>query len=101
MAGDPTSRGSSMTPAQYERMWLLFEEAQRCKTQQRRSFLDEQCAAEPLLRAEVEKLLAQVDRSSTALLDEPCPVSVKTQLGVPGVDSLLGRRVGPYEVQQQ
>jgi serine/threonine protein kinase/tetratricopeptide (TPR) repeat protein len=90
-----------MTPAQYERMWLLFEEAQSRRPQQRRAFLDEQCAADPLLRAEVEKLLAQAERRTTALLDAHCPVNLKMQLGDADADSLLGRRVGPYEVQRQ
>jgi serine/threonine protein kinase/tetratricopeptide (TPR) repeat protein len=89
-----------MTPETYERAWTLFDEVQPRSSDERKAFLDERCAADPELRAEVEKLLAEVEKGKPELLARPCPITVKGQLPAPAQDNWLGRHVGPYEIQK-
>jgi hypothetical protein len=48
-----------MTPERHQRVYALFEAALRCDPAGRQVLLDERCAGDPELRAEVERLLAQ------------------------------------------
>ena len=48
-----------MTPETYERLWVIFDEVRQHPRSARGPLLDERCAGQPELRAEVEKLLAQ------------------------------------------
>jgi serine/threonine protein kinase len=59
------------------------------------------CAGQPELRAEVEKLLAQADDGPAEVLGAPGPLNVKTHWSAEREDSLIGRRVGPYEIQRR
>jgi serine/threonine protein kinase/WD40 repeat protein/tetratricopeptide (TPR) repeat protein len=95
-----------MTPESYKRLWSLFDEAQKRGTLDREAFLDEQCAGEPELRGEVEKLIAQADNGTLDLLAKPSPMAVKAQFAVPSVDltaahdinsSTLGLNSSPAE----
>src|SRR5439155_21000544 len=62
--------------------------------------LDARCGDDPRLRAEVGKLLARADAAPTAdFLGGPSPLTFKGQW-LPG-DPLVGRQVGPYEIQRQ
>jgi serine/threonine protein kinase/tetratricopeptide (TPR) repeat protein len=89
-----------MTPETYERAWALFDEAQQRSSDERQAFLDERCATDTELRAEVEKLLAEADRGKPAFLPGQCLITLKGQLGAPAQDNLLGRHIGPYEIQK-
>jgi non-specific serine/threonine protein kinase/serine/threonine-protein kinase len=86
-----------MTPECYERLWSLFEEVAGLPPAERRAVLDARCAAEPGVRAELERMLNQADRDADSLLGEPCPLTALWR----AEDSLLGRRVGPYEIRQR
>jgi len=90
-----------MTPAIYQRLWSLFDEAQKRGSSERQAFLDERCGADPALRAEVEKLLAHAEKGTPDLLANPCPVTVKAQMAAPSEDKWIGCHVGPYEIQKQ
>jgi tRNA A-37 threonylcarbamoyl transferase component Bud32 len=103
-----------MTPEHYQRLCQLFDQAQARPTEQRAAFLDEVGAADPALRAELESLLADdQEAQGEQLLQGPCPVNAKALLPgerptVPGAppaaepgDALVGRRLGPYLVEQR
>jgi tetratricopeptide (TPR) repeat protein len=104
-----------MTPQQYERLCELFDQAQARTSDQRTAFLREVGADDPGLRAELEKLLAD-DQAARGeqFLQGPCPVNARdllpsgerpTVVGAPppteAGDGLVGRRVGPYLIEQR
>jgi serine/threonine protein kinase/tetratricopeptide (TPR) repeat protein len=82
-------------------MWALFDEARERRPDERQALLDERCAAEPEMRAEVEKLLARAEQRAPDLLAGPSPVSLTAQWRAPSEDPWIGRHVGPYVVQDQ
>lgn len=59
----------------------------------RGAWLDEQCADDAALRAEVGQLLA-ADAADVGMLDEP--LNDQIARGAIGADSRIGRRLGPY-----
>jgi putative intracellular protease/amidase len=70
-----------MTPERYELLCELFDQAQRLPPDQRAAFLEQTCADDPSLRAELEKLLADDQKArAEQLLHEPCPVNAKALL---------------------
>jgi serine/threonine protein kinase len=89
-----------MTPATYERMWDVFDEARQRPRAGRAAFLDERCADNAELRAEVEKLLEQAEGEDPGPFAAPGPLTVKANWLNDREDPLIGRRVGPYEVQK-
>jgi tetratricopeptide (TPR) repeat protein len=104
-----------MDPERYERLCHLFDQAQPLASAQRAAFLDEACAGDPTLRAEVDSLLAH-DRQARGegLFQGPCPVNARALLPAdePGTvpaappapgpdDALIGRKVGPYVIAQR
>jgi uncharacterized protein (TIGR03067 family) len=104
-----------MTPERYERLCRLFDQAQPLAPAERAAFLEQACAGDPTLRAELDNLLAQDQKArGERLFQEPCPVNAKALLpaeepltlppappaGEPD-DALVGRRVGPYLIEQR
>jgi serine/threonine protein kinase len=104
-----------MTPERYERLCQLFDQAQQRPAGERAAFLDQACGDDPVMRAEVEKLLDH-DRGARAeqLFQEPCPANANAFLstGEPTIvtaapspgepdDALIGRRIGPYLIQER
>src|SRR5262249_39139665 len=55
----PAWRFGTMTLERDQRVYTLFEAALRCDPAGRQALLEEACAGDPALRAEVERLLAQ------------------------------------------
>jgi tetratricopeptide (TPR) repeat protein len=104
-----------MTPARYERLCQLFDQVQPLTPAERAAFLGAACADDPPLRGEVESLLVQDQQAGAEqLFRQPCRVNAKRLLApadtatVEGTgreagpdDALLGRRLGPYLVQQR
>jgi serine/threonine-protein kinase len=103
-----------MTPERYERLCELFDRAQPLAPAERAAFLDGACAGDPALRAELEGLLAHDERARREqLLQGPCPLNARALLPpdephtVPTAppakpdDALVGRRVGPYRIEQR
>jgi tetratricopeptide (TPR) repeat protein len=104
-----------MSPERYERLCQLFDQAQPLVPAARAAFLEQACAGDPALRAELDKLLAHDQEArGQQLFQEPCPLNAKALLaaeepptlppappaGEPD-DALVGRRVGPYLVEQR
>jgi WD40 repeat protein len=104
-----------VTPQRYQRLCELFDQAQALPPAGHAAFLEEACAADPSLRPDLDRLLAH-DRQARgeALLQGSCPVNAKALLAgeepvtLPGAsssaapgDALVGRRVGPYLVEQR
>jgi WD40 repeat protein len=103
-----------MTPQQYERLCELFDRVLAQPADGRAAFLHEVGAADPALRAELEGMLAEDQKArGEQLFQGPCPVNAKALLPgepptVPGAppaaepdDALVGRRVGPYLIEQR
>jgi serine/threonine protein kinase len=89
-----------MTPDAYEQMWVIYDEAQRCEPAQRQAFLDERCAGDADLRARLGQLLAQAEAGVTReFLKWPCLLDVTSRPFGTAEDLLVGRRIGPYEIQ--
>jgi len=88
-----------MTPEQWQRVRPILESALELDSANRATFLDEACA-DPLLRGEVESLIAAHEQAGTGLLNSAA---------VPGCFSgeearfrlLPGKRVGPYEIVEE
>ena len=71
----------------------VFQQAADLPPEQRAAFLDEQCANQPAVRAEVESLLAHLDDETIA--------SLRIATATPPQDSeMRGTRIGPYKLLQ-
>jgi serine/threonine protein kinase len=104
-----------MTPERYQRLGKLFDRAQALAPAERAAFLQQACAGDLLLRAELDRLLAHDQEARREqLLQEPCPVNARAFLAgnepgtVPGAppgaepeDGLVGRQLGPYRIEQR
>src|SRR6516162_9690841 len=90
-----------MTPQDYERMWLLFEDAKQKPSTQRDAFLELHCSGNSELRREVVRLLAQAEVTATDFLSKPILSDVNFPPPPAADDPLIGKRVGPYEIQQR
>jgi tetratricopeptide (TPR) repeat protein len=104
-----------MTPQQYERLCELFDQAQARTPDERAALLREVGAGDPSFAAELQAMLADDQRArDEQLLQRPCPVNANAILP-PGdwptvvgaappaeaSDGLVGRRVGPYLIEQR
>jgi WD40 repeat protein/Tfp pilus assembly protein PilF len=89
-----------MTPQDYERMWLLFEEAKQKQPGERAAFLEDRCSGNTELCREVVRLLAQDEAATPTFLARPIVGDATFAPPAAGADPLIGRRVGPYEIQQ-
>jgi len=80
-----------MTPEQWTRVKDLFSAALHVPSERRGAFLDDTCGDDPAVRAEVERLLAQQERSGD-FLDTPAaaPVTAVERTFVPG-QTVAGR----------
>jgi formylglycine-generating enzyme required for sulfatase activity len=104
-----------MTPELYERLCQLFDQAQTLPGDDRLAFLAEVGAAEPELRGELERLLAQDEQARRdGLLQQPCPLNARIllpnstpptlppeQAEAQSADELVGRKVGPYVIEER
>jgi WD40 repeat protein len=109
-----------MTPNRGDQVYAVFEAALKCEPAGRAARLDELCTADPDLRAEVERLLAQDEQASRdrflaptgaafgrALLDAPTaapdpgatgpPPAIDTGATGPPGDSTLGPPPSPHD----
>src|ERR1700682_4313106 len=84
-----------MTPEQWERIKELVDAGLDCEGDARARFLDEACAGDPSLRAEVCQLIASHERAGNFMAVSGCDAA--TELFAEDRDaSLVGRRIGPY-----
>jgi serine/threonine-protein kinase len=90
-----------MTPQDYERMWLLFEEAKQKPPTEREAFLEGHCSGNAELCREVGRLLAQAEATLPKFLARPILGDIAFPPPAPAYDPLIGQRVGPYQLQRQ
>ena len=85
-----------MDAERWRRINTLFHAALERGPGDREAFLDEACAGDPALRAEVLSLLQM--HSGPGIVDRPAVEADPGLLPSAGDDPLIGRRLGPYEV---
>ena len=86
-----------MTPERWQEVGAIFERALACAPGERAALLEEACAGDAELREEIESLLATYDDGGSSLdLPPIAGPAVRDALG--GFESLMGKRVGGYEV---
>ena len=86
-----------MTPDRWQRVKDVFSAASALDEPQRARYLDEACADDAELRAEVASLL-DAHNHADAIVDRPAAAYVHSSALFAGVDRRIGQRVGPYEI---
>ncbi|MBD3401694.1 tetratricopeptide repeat protein [candidate division GN15 bacterium] len=86
-----------MDSARWNQIQDIFTEAADLPSDQRDTFLDRACGDDNDLRAEVMKLL-KADRSAHSLFSGG---GAAQALGLPSQRSLVGRRIGPFELERE
>jgi len=85
-----------MIPERWQQVKTVLEQVLDLAPEQRKAFLDEACRDDHALRQEIESLLLEADDGGDGLLQSPVHVSLKN--GPPREGSLVGCRVGPYQI---
>jgi serine/threonine protein kinase len=86
-----------MPSERWQRIKELFHAALAVEAYQRAAFLDTACAGDPSLREEVEALLVS-DEKAKDFIARPAVEMAAESLASNGVDSMNGRRIGPYKI---
>jgi serine/threonine protein kinase len=90
-----------MTPERHELISKLFLDALAQETGQRAAFLDNACAGDEALRAEVDQWLVNDARAGIeGFIEEPSPVADLVPFPAPP-DPMIGRRIGAYEINRR
>ena len=89
-----------MDPERWHRLNQLFHAALEHDPTRRATFLDEACAGDPSLRAEVASLLAHHEQAS-GFIDTPAHAAATERAEVGSGESLVGRRLGQYVVTRK
>ncbi len=88
-----------MNPERWQRLKEIFEAAMEKNPSARAAFLDEACRTNPGLRKEIEALLeTQTDDS---FLEKPAYQAVPDLFDSEMGDSLIGKRLGQYEITEK
>ncbi len=87
-------------PERWSKVRAVLESAIEMNAEERRAFLDERCADDSALRAEVESLIANHE-SAGEFIERPVYEVVPELLEEAPTDSLAGRRLGPYAVTEE
>jgi len=88
-----------MTPERYQQIKNLFHAALEREPGERAAFLDQACAHDPSLRAEVETLLAAAEPAEGFI--ERAIQDAVTLIAADQPEPVEGQRIGPYEVIRQ
>jgi len=89
---------SSTDPARFERLERHFEEATRLPAAERARYLDEACADDPVLRAELDRMLA-VEESAPEFLEYPSgDTGSAVEPGDGAARAAFPERIGPYAI---
>jgi len=84
-----------MTPERWQQIKALLESALERDPPERETFLDERCAGDPALRAEVEALLISHARSGDFI---EAPAYEVLAGSLTQTDLITGQVIGPYEI---
>ena len=85
-----------MTPERWQQIDKLLEETLEQEPDRRGMFLDEACAEDKELRREVESLLSAHQQAGGALSSPP--LAVTTLKPSDSLQSLIGQRIGHYQI---
>lgn len=85
-----------MSSSRWEQLSTLFDEARDLSARARAQFLDERCANDPSLRAEVERLLSAHDRAG-GFIETPAIAAVASRSD----DAAVGQSFGAYRVVRE
>ncbi len=86
-----------MTPGRWQRVKEVFAAASERDAQDVASFLDDACAGDAELRAEVESLLA-AHRTEESVVDRPAAEQLPPEFASAAGERWVGRRIGAYEI---
>ena len=86
-----------MTPERWQQVKALFQSALEGDSRQRAAFLDEACAGDAALRTQVEALVASHE-GAPGFLEAPAIDVAPTTVEDDEAGSMIGQRIGPYEV---
>jgi tRNA A-37 threonylcarbamoyl transferase component Bud32 len=86
-----------MSPEQWTRLKDLFRVAIECDPAKRAAYLDEACADDTALRAEIESLLASHDHAEN-FIESPAFADAVKALTESPAETVAGRRVGSYRL---
>jgi serine/threonine-protein kinase len=86
-----------MTPERHEQIEQLFHATLELPLPRRAAFLEEVCAGDPALLAELQALLASHDEAGQFIANSALEVAART-LGNAPAASLVGKRIDQYEI---
>jgi serine/threonine protein kinase/Tfp pilus assembly protein PilF len=86
-----------MTPERWQKLNQLFQSALKHEPGQRAAFLDQACAGDKSLRAEVENLLAAYHKAGS-FIEAPAYAVAAQMLASDQNESLVGESFGPYRI---
>ncbi len=90
-----------MDPERWRRVQELFDGCLVLEPEQRESWLQEKCAGDPALKADVLSLLESADEDHLgAILSEAADAALSGRDSVDG-DSMIGRRIGAYRIVEE
>ncbi|MBI1748882.1 MAG: serine/threonine protein kinase [Acidobacteria bacterium] len=89
-----------MTTERWQRIEAVAQAALERAATQRAAFLDAACAGDASLREEVESLLAQQEPAAR-FMETPAVETGALWRPEDPTDTLIGRRLGPYELRQE
>jgi serine/threonine protein kinase/Tol biopolymer transport system component len=88
-----------MTPERWQQVRGILESAMELRPSERAAFLDRECADDPSLREDVDKLLSAEAKVEQGFLESPAAEQVARASTTNSTILALGTRLGPYEVQ--
>jgi serine/threonine-protein kinase len=88
-----------MAPERWQQIKEIFQNAHELEETARPAYLDEACAGDPSLRAEVESLLA-ADEKAPSFFEKPAAAVAPLFSDEPN-GNWEGRRIGPYRLQRE
>jgi eukaryotic-like serine/threonine-protein kinase len=92
-----------LTPEVWQRVREMLDHALKAAPEQRAGYLDDACAGDSELRAELESLLASYQRAGDTFLEGRAieAAGFDADDGIDGDVPLEGQRIGPYQVVEE
>ncbi len=90
-----------MTPERFQLVRDLFDRACDLPAEQRRAFLDRECAGDGELLAQVDRLLANAAQPASVLASPAAPFGAALDMAWNAVTRSTPERIGPYRIVAQ